>query len=96
MRWLCALRGLPTFPRSCKHEQKFQAAEASNDNPVASEYILQMLSKFDYVRIFLTSAYNIKTNAVMAFGVLAACLQKSKCPLVSIRALCRNKGIAKT
>jgi hypothetical protein len=46
----------PAFPRSSKHDKEFQAAEASNDNPVAVEHTLQTLSKFDHARIFLTSA----------------------------------------
>jgi hypothetical protein len=53
-----------TFPRSGKHDQEFHAAEASNDTPVATDYILQTLSKIDHARVFLTTHHQIRTNAV--------------------------------
>jgi hypothetical protein len=49
-------RTFSNISRSSKHDQEFQAAEASNDNPVATENILKTLSKIDHARISLTCA----------------------------------------
>jgi hypothetical protein len=62
------------FPRSSTHDQEFQAAERNKQHRMVVDYVLQTLSKFDQVRISLTTndrisnklPNKIRTSAVAA------------------------------
>ena len=61
----------PIFPRSSTHDQEFQMAGASNTIASVVDYVLQTLSKFDQVRISLTTNDRISDKLPNKIGTSA-------------------------